>query len=390
MTLAVQVTAAGISGPTYADVLTTLQSQFRAIYGSNAYIEPDSQDGQFLALLATAIHDVNDAAIAVFNSFSPTYSQGAQLSSLVKLNGLARLVSTNSSAVLLVGGTAGTVITNGVARDTNGNFWNLPATVTIGSGGTVTVTAYAQKPGAISAPAGSISKINTPTLGWQTVSNTADAIAGNPVESDASLRRRQAVSTSLAATAPVDGVLAALANLTGVKRVKVYENATGSTDANGIPARAISAVVEGGSVTEIATTIGNKKTPGTGTAGATAGTVTIGGLTYAINFDVLTFFTIKVNVSIHSQGAWVATTADAIKLAVSNYVNALGIGEPVVLSKLFPPAYLNGADPTAITTYTVTAITQAISGNTLTAADVPISFNKAAACLPSDVTITFV
>lgn len=50
---------------------------FRQIYGTDAYLEPDSKDGQLISLVALAIHDANNAAIATYNSFSPGDSDGA-------------------------------------------------------------------------------------------------------------------------------------------------------------------------------------------------------------------------------------------------------------------------------------------------------------------------
>jgi hypothetical protein len=60
-TLSAQVTSAGISAPAYSDILLSLQASFRAIYGSDAYLEADSQDGQFLAIMAQAINDCNQS-----------------------------------------------------------------------------------------------------------------------------------------------------------------------------------------------------------------------------------------------------------------------------------------------------------------------------------------
>ncbi len=41
--LSATVTAQGISAPDYQTILDTLTSYFRQIYGSDAYLEPDSQ-----------------------------------------------------------------------------------------------------------------------------------------------------------------------------------------------------------------------------------------------------------------------------------------------------------------------------------------------------------
>ena len=51
-TLAATISATGISAPTYDEILTSLQTSFQSIYGSDAYISADSQDGQMLAVFA--------------------------------------------------------------------------------------------------------------------------------------------------------------------------------------------------------------------------------------------------------------------------------------------------------------------------------------------------
>jgi uncharacterized phage protein gp47/JayE len=219
---AAKVTADGISAPAFADILTGLQSDFRAIYGSDIYIDPDSQDGQMIALYALAQSDTNDATIAAYNSFKPSSAVGAGLSSTVKVNGIRRLVASNSTAPGTVVGQVGAVISNGTVKDENGNIWNLPASVTIPPAGQIDVTVTAQSLGAIAAASGTINKINSPQYGWQSFTSTADATPGAPIEIDATLRRRQAVSTSLSATTPLATLQGALSNLAGVQFVKLY------------------------------------------------------------------------------------------------------------------------------------------------------------------------
>ncbi|SPX12803.1 putative phage related protein [Escherichia coli] len=46
--LSAKVTAEGISAPDYQTILSTLISYFQQIYGSDAYLEPDSKDGQMV------------------------------------------------------------------------------------------------------------------------------------------------------------------------------------------------------------------------------------------------------------------------------------------------------------------------------------------------------
>ncbi|MDE1158445.1 MAG: baseplate J/gp47 family protein [Neorhizobium sp.] len=216
----------GITAPTYTDVQSYLATQFQGIYGSDIVIDPDSQDGQLIAIFAAAIHDANSMAVAVYNAFSPTYAQGAGLSSVVKINGISRAASSNSTADLTIIGQAGAIITNGKAQDLAGNYWSLPATVTIPNTGQIVVTATCDTTGAISATAGAISDIATPSLGWQSVTNAAVAVEGAAVETDADLRRRQKTSVAIPSLTVLEGIVGAVANLAGVARYKAYENDT--------------------------------------------------------------------------------------------------------------------------------------------------------------------
>ena len=94
-TLAAQITSTGILVPDYADVLAQYINATQSIYGSDIVLTPNTQDGQFLGVVAQGQSDANQLAAAAYNSFSPTYAQGAALSSLVKINGIRRNVATN-------------------------------------------------------------------------------------------------------------------------------------------------------------------------------------------------------------------------------------------------------------------------------------------------------
>lgn len=249
LSLSATVTAEGISAPDYQTILETLTSYFQQIYGSDAYLEPDSKDGHMVALVALAIHDANNTAISVYNCFSPATGYGAALTSNVKINGIARKGATNSTVDLLLTGTAGTTITNGSVRDQNNIIWNLPASVSISVDGTVQATATSANSGAIAELAGIITTINTPTRGWTSVTNPTAATVGAPAETDAELRIRQGQSVALPSITPFEGVDGAIANVAGVTRHKLYENDTGAFDVNGLPPHSISAIVDGGDIT---------------------------------------------------------------------------------------------------------------------------------------------
>ena len=86
--LSATVTAEGISAPDYQTVLDTITGYFQQIYGSDAYLDPDSKDGQLVALVALTIHDANNTAISVYRSFSPSTALADALTSIAAILGL--------------------------------------------------------------------------------------------------------------------------------------------------------------------------------------------------------------------------------------------------------------------------------------------------------------
>lgn len=383
----IYVDATGLHYPDYDVILATLKDEYRAIYGSDVYLEADSQDGQWLAVNALALFDTIQVAASVYNSFSPATAQSDALSRNVKLNGLRRSVATYSQVDLAIGGTVGTTITDGQAQDTLGQKWNLPSSVVIPISGTITVTATAADIGAIAAAPNTITKIVTVTLGWQTVNNVAAATVGAPVETDAALRRRQALSVALPALSIFDGLVGAIASLIGVTRIKGYENDGDTVDANGIPAHAISMVVEGGISQEIGEVIALKKTPGTGTYGTTSvSTIDSQGLGNVINFYRPTVATISVEVSLTALTGYTTAVGEAIKAAVAADINGLDIGAIVRLTKLYLPANLSG-DPSG-DTYNVTLLRTKKNAGAFGTSDITLGFNESAMCsAATDVTL---
>lgn len=218
------ISSAGLTIPSYSDIISDMVSSARSIFGQDIYLDPSSQDYQLLSIFALKLNDALSALQAVYGNRGPQTAIGAGLDSLVKLNGLARLLATSSTCVVTVTGVAGTIVTNGVVKDTSGFLWNLPTSVTIGQGGTVTATATCQTAGPVAAAAGTLTIINTPTYGWTSVTNAAAATVGTAVETDSALRARHASSTALPSKTVLEGTEAAIGATSGVTRSVVYEN----------------------------------------------------------------------------------------------------------------------------------------------------------------------
>ena len=385
--LAAQISATGVTAPAYADILETLKINFKSIYGEDAYLEADSQDGQLLAIFARALHDCNNTAVSVYNSFSPQTAFGAGLSGVVKINHMQRLVPTNSQVNVTLTGQAGTTIISGILGDADGQKWLLPGTVTIPPAGTILVTAVAQNLGALQAPIASVTRILTPVAGWQAASNGTAATPGQPVESDAALRRRQELSPASNSYTVLQGMSAALLALPGVTYGTIYENDTDTVDGNGLPKHSIAVVVAGGIAQDVAKTIYGRKAPGVDTYGSTTIPVTdISGTVRDIKFSIPTEVSLKVTISLTPGVNYTTSIGTAIKQAIANYINALSIGEDLVVNRLYGPALLGGSVESE--TYKIGSILSNILSGTVGASDIPIAFQAKAICTVSNVTIT--
>ena len=387
--LSATVTAQGISAPAYQTILTTITGYFQQIYGTDAYLDPDSKDGQMVALVALAVHDANNTAIAAYNSFSPSTGMADALSRNVKINGITRRGATNSTVDLTLTGTAGTTITNGSAKDANGVIWSLPASVTISPDGTVTATATCASAGAVAAVAGSVTLINMPTRGWTKVTNASAATIGSAAETDSELRIRQRQSVALPSLTPFEALDGAIANVTGVTRHKLYENDSGSVDANGLPTHSVAAIVDGGDVKAIAKVIQGKKGQGVSTFGSTAVTVQDSwGNPHTISFSRSAPVPVYVAIVLKVFTGYTTQVGNDIRTAIADYINSLDIGDDLLLSRIYSPANIGVVSGGESRFYDISSLQIGRAATTTAPANIITAYNEAVTCSMNNITIT--
>lgn len=388
-----QITAAGCIRPTYPDVLAYVQASYRAIYGTDIVLDAATQDGQFMALLAAGIHDANGETLAAYNAYSPSTAQGAGLSSVVKINGIRRMSATFSTCDFLNVGQAGITVTAGVITDPAGNQWALPD-FTIPDAGQITVTGTCVTLGAVALAPGAVDTANgkgsiaTVQRGWQSVTNPAAAAVGAPVESDSALRQRQSVSTAIPSQSLLEGLYGTLLAVTGVVRCRPYENDTDYPDANGLPGHSICMVIDGGDAQVIADIIRRKK-GNAGTYGTTVMTSTDGaGIVRNIAFSRSTAVPVSYAIQVRKLGGYTAKTDLDVRTAVSDWTNALGIGNSVYRDGAYLPAKLNGAVEGM--GYEIVSLAIARNGNMPLQSDVMIAYDERATCTPDSVVTSIV
>lgn len=368
---------AGLHLPTYVDIRDDLIANFKQIYGEDVYLEYDSQDYQMISAFALKTYDTMQLLQIVYNNHSPKTAVGTGLSNLVKLNGIVRKSASYSTCVLTLKGTPGTTIAAGVCEDSAGVKWYLPENVKL-TLDTVEVTAKCEKIGAVEAATGTITKINTPQKGWISVTNKVPAVKGQPVETDEELRARQSVSVALPAKNMLNATIAGLKAISGVSRVKVYDNDSNVTDDNGIPGHSIAAVVEGGLDSAVAETIYLRK----GAGGGTYGTSTVvfkndDGLSNNINFCRPTYTAIDVSVEITKTSTYTETVGAAIKSNIEDYLAALDIGDDVTVIGVLT-AITSVVSDTTIPSFSLKSVKMRESGGLYSSADIAIAFNAIA------------
>ena len=388
---------AGLVLPSYQSIINDLISGYKAIYPQVVYLGTDTAKYQEISIFALKVYDCNLASQLAYNARSPISAVGADLDSIVKMNGIARLPASYSTAPLTVSGVAGTVITNGLVTDTQGNAWSLPVSVTIPNSGSVTVGITCQTVGAIQAQAGSITTISGgATAGWIGATNPSAALPGLPVESDSQLRARQAISVGAPSLTRLASTIAAIAAVPGVTRYATgtptpdsgpgssIENPTGGIDYWGNPPHSISMVVEGGLDLNVATAIYQKRGLGVytnpdSTAGSTSVPVTDAntGTVTTIGFQRPTYVPIYATMVIHGLAGYTTATLTAIQAAIVAYLNGLQIGETVTYSAFY--AVASSVMPNILTpqfsiTSLFTGITSSPSGTT----DITLSYYQVA------------
>lgn len=391
-----QITTAGCIRPDFAACLSYVQTAYRGIYGQDLYLGADSQDGQFMALLANAIHDCNGETLAAYNAYSPATAQGNGLSSVVKINGIRRKSPTFSTCDFLCVGQVGAFITGGVIRDDAGNEWALPD-FTIPVQAQITVTGTCTTVGAITLSVRAVDTANgkgaiaTPQLGWQSSINLSAAAIGQPVETDSQLRQRQSLSVGLPAQTILEGLIGALYAMPGVTRIRAYENDTNTPDAvTGAPGHTLTLVVEGGDATQIATIIAAKKSPGVGTYGDQLVPLTDA---YSIPHPMRFFRPVPLpiawQVQVRPKTGYTLDVANEIRASLAAYTNGVLIGGNQELASAYPAANLEN-DARSSTFEIVGLAAYRRNGAADAYGDVQAAFNEAPTCDPSDVSIVTV
>ncbi len=326
-------------------LLAELEANEKSAFGNSLNVRPTSVMGVLNGIMATKFNELWDVGNEVWASQNPDTSTGTSLDQLCQLTGVLRKAATQSTTTLALSGVNGTVIEalRRVKNSQTSTFWTNPASATIGAGATTPVAFNSEDFGPIAALAGTLTIIDTPVSGWESVTNAADATLGISGESDAELRVRRAALLTAIGKGTIDSIRADVAAVTDVLSVVVFENFTGVTDSLGLPAKSFEVVAEAGAANDIAQAIWGAKPAGISAYGQTTGNALDAlGATRVVGYTTATPKNVYVTLTAATGTGFSGLTADI----AANIVNVYGaqefIGDDVSYNAVGAHAFITG------------------------------------------------
>ena len=196
-----------------------------------------------------------------------------------------------------------------------------------------------------------------------------------PGETDASVRSR--IVTGLAGNGRTmeENLVAEIKAVPNVQKVALYVNDTDATDARGIPSHSLCAVVQAGSLQNIAEAIFRKKAPGIGTYGTTTKQVVDeNGVSHSIAVCRPSASFITFTIEIKTYDGFDNSLVDTIKQAIISYIGGFEIGQPLIVPSVYGVCYAAAGDQASTFAITDLAATSPASQGT-TRIRIPADWN---------------
>jgi uncharacterized phage protein gp47/JayE len=253
------------------DIFNALIADLKSFYGENIKTDPKSNFGGLSTIWSEAVADQNELIEAVVSAHSPSKASGVFLSELVAFNGITRNEAEFTTVPCnLIANTAGSTVPAGTifSDPVTGNQVALDSEQVIAPSATELASCTALTEGPVEFEVNTITKIETPVYGLESVNNPAKAITGRNEESDTELRARRWQAATVTASTNDGAIFKAIADIQETTDVKVHSNKTPDIDSFGVPPGQIWAIVEGASDADIAKAIYDHTSAGIGWFGS--------------------------------------------------------------------------------------------------------------------------
>jgi hypothetical protein len=276
----IEFTPQGPIVPSDSDILAGVQIDINYAFGGGVNPALNTPQGQLASSTAAIISD-KDAEIALLcNQVDPQFATGRFQDAIGRIYFITRIGATSTAVTAILTGLPNTVVPAGtLAQDTSGNTYSLLGSVTIGDGGTVTSSWQNVVTGPIPCPEGTLSRVFQSVPGWDAITNPADGVLGQNVETASEFELRRKNSVAVNSRGSTQAILAAVFEVANVIDCFVIDNTSGQTVFKGstnypmLP-HSIYVGVVGGADADIAEAIWLKKDTGCDYNGNTPVTVT--------------------------------------------------------------------------------------------------------------------
>lgn len=342
----------GFQADSFTEILESLSDKLRVIYGQDIDLSQDTPDGQYVAIDAKVISDLQDLALYVYNSFDPDFAQGVQLDRLLKLLARTRIPAKKSSLdVNITVSETVTLDSDYTITDDLGQNWIIQNSQEVPTGTTL-VTFLSEDYGAITLDSNATFEQVTIIPQVTNLDNPSSALVGRDEETDQQLKIRRNRILEVNSYSTIGGIIGKILALDGVEDCEGYENKTKiydpELDLNG---NSYWLIVKGGSVDEIVKTIAIYKTGGTDTKGNVTGTyienfTRSNGTTrqhiHDMSFDRPTQTEIYINVDVTKRAASDVIDTQAIKNVLTSL--DFNIAQNLTVTEMYSYIYQAGTN----------------------------------------------
>ena len=326
--------------PAEVDILAGVQADINAAFGGGVNPGLTTPQGQLAQSETAIIGDKNNEIAYIANQVNPSFASGIWQDAIGYIYFITRIPGAGTVVQATCTGAVGTVIPAGaIAQDTSGYLYSSLAAATIPPSGSVTIEFQNQTQGPIACNIGALSNIYTAIAGWDTITNITAGALGNYVESRADFEARRAASVAGNAVNSLQSIYGAVASLANVIGVLVVDNPSNGTVNYGptsypLAPHSVCVSVAGGTSSDIAQAIWNKKPPGCDYNGNTSVTVYDNNYStpvpYTVTYLTPTSVPVYFNVNIKNSSLLPANITTLTQNAVIQTFNGLdGSGPPV-------------------------------------------------------------
>ena len=338
------VTIHGMEPTSLNEYIIELNQVFRDAFGDDLNVSGDTPQGVLIGVLANLFHELDQVIVALGNSNNLDLALGTQLDDLGTLYRLYRNDERYASLLVRLTGTDDVAIPTGSRIQTSdGKTFALASGVTLPFTG---ARFNAEEPGPLGVSIETELEIIDIVQGWETAIAISPDFGGRLRETDFDFRERIKDQITRTRVGGSEALIRSVRSTNDVRRVKLIENATASTEKNALgpaydlPAHSIAIAVEGGADRDVANAIEKVKPIGI----PTQGNVTIKSTpTFTFQNSVSWYKpdTVKCNatISITTASNFPSDGIIRVKNRVKEYIDNIDIGDPYDQNRLIALVY---------------------------------------------------